>query len=241
MSIMSNTTAHAVRWLVVLETVLLGGTATVLLIKWMRGQLSFYIHPRYTALIVVAAVILMLMAAVRLRDVFSEHEPRRPNWGYLLLAVPLLFAVLVPAQPLGANVLAGRGLELNSVANTSRPAALSSDPSSWDLLAWAGALPAREAELLGTPLDVIGFVFHNDDTNADSFYIVRYVVTCCAADGAGVGFPVRWAGGGALPEDGWVRVRGSFRSEEFAGVAQPLIVATAVEPVPAPENPYLYP
>jgi putative membrane protein len=222
------------------EVTLLGGMAALLLIKWLRGQLSFYIHPRYTALMIVAAVVLLLMAVARARSVLGGGGGRL-GWAYLLLATPLLLGALVPARPLGADTLAGRGVELNTVGGTGRAATLGGDTSSWNLLDWSTALTVRGSELEGSAADVVGFVFHDEELGPDAFYVVRYVVTCCAADGAGVGLPVQWAGGGALPENGWVRVRGTIGSAALAGVEQPALLAAAVEPVEQPESPYLYP
>jgi putative membrane protein len=224
------------------EVLLLGGTATLLLAKWLRGQLSFYIHPRYVALMVVAAALLLLMAAVRSRAIFSAPAGR-PGWAYLLLATPLLLGTLVPARPLGADTLAGRGAELNSVGapSPSRQAGLGDDTSSWNLLDWSTGLTVRGTELEGSPADVVGFVFHDEELGPDAFYVVRYVVTCCAADGAGVGLPVQWPGGATLAENSWVQVRGTIASASLGGVEQPTLRADAVEPVAQPENPYLYP
>lgn len=226
--------------LVITEVLLLGGTAALLLIKWLRGLLSYYIHPRFDMLIVVAGVVLLLMAATRLRSVF-DPAVTRPGWAYLLLAVPLLFGTLVPARPLGADTLAGRGVELNSVAPAGRELRLGDDTTRWNLLDWSSALTMRGPELDGSPIDVVGFVFQEPALGADAFYVVRYVVTCCAADGAGVGLPVQWPAGQALPADSWVRVRGTIVTASLAGAEQPAIKAESVEPVPQPESPYLYP
>lgn len=223
------------------EALILGGTATLFLAKWLRGQLSYYIHPRYSLLVIVAAAILLLMAAVRLRAIFAESPSRGPGWAYLLLATPLLLGVLVPARPLGADTLAGRGVELNAVADGARATQLASNSAEWNLLDWGTALSVRGDELVGQPADVVGFVFQGDGLGADAFYVVRYVVTCCAADGAGVGLPVVWTGGGSLPENSWVRVRGSIDRATVEGIEQPVLRAEAVEPVAQPENPYLYP
>lgn len=240
MSALPRPEARPLNYVALAEVILLGGTATLLLTKWLRGQLSFYIHPRYTALMVVAALVLLLMAAVRLRGVFSQPAGRL-SWAYLLLATPLLLGTLVPARPLGADTLAGRGVELNSVGTSGRAASLGGDTARWNLLDWSTALTVRGDELAGSPADVVGFVFHDEALGPDAFYVVRYVVTCCAADGAGVGLPVQWAGGAALAENSWVRVRGSIAGATLAGADQPALVAEAVEPVEQPENPYLYP
>lgn len=241
MAVTSPAQGRALNTVALTEVLLLGGTAALLLVKWLRGQIPYYIHPRYTLLVVVAGLILLLMAAVRLRGVYAERPGRGPGWAYLLLATPLLLGALVPARPLGADTLAGRGAELNAVASSGRAAQLARDTTSWNLLDWGTALSVRGDELVGQPADVVGFVFHEDGLGPDAFYAVRYVVTCCAADGAGVGLPVVWAGGGALPENSWVRVTGAIDRASVGGVEQPVLRATAVEPVPQPESPYLYP
>lgn len=234
--------ARPLNYTALTEVLLLGGIGALILAKWLRGYLNFYIHPRYDALMIVSALVLLLMAGARLRAVFAATPARGPGWIYVLLALPLAFGALVPARPLGADTLAARGVDVTAAAPaTSRQPDLNSDTTRWDLLQWATALSVAGAELEGRPVDVVGFVFPDPAPGADSFYVVRYVITCCAADGAGVGLPVVWEGGGALPADSWVRVTGSIGSRPVADSAQPAIVATAVEPVPQPNNPYLYP
>jgi putative membrane protein len=240
-AISSRAAARPLNMVVLTEALLLGGIAALFLARWLRGQLSFYIHPRYSLLVIVASLVLLLMAAVRLRAVYSGDTGRRPGWVYLLLAAPLLLGALVPARPLGADTLAGRGLELNAVADGGRAALLPTDTTSWNLLDWGTALSIRGEELTGSGADVVGFVFQDEQLGPDAFYAVRYVVTCCAADGAAVGLPVVWAGGGDLPMNTWVRVRGTIDQAALAGVTQPVLRAESVEPVPQPTSPYLYP
>jgi uncharacterized repeat protein (TIGR03943 family) len=96
-------------------------------------------------------------------------------------------------------------------------------------------LSIGDADLLEKPVDVIGFVYHDERLDADSFYVVRYVITCCSADGAGAGLPVVWENGGALPVDSWVRVQGKIGALPIAGAEQAAIIASAVEPVTQPD------
>ncbi len=235
-------TTRTIQHAVLNEVLLLVGLAALLWVKWARGQLDFYIHPRYATLVLVSAIILLLMAGVRLRHVFAAHPTRNPGWTYLLVALPLVFGTLVPVQPLGANTLIARGLEPSNAVHVSNwQPSLASDSSEWDLLQWAVALSFYGPELDDRPVDVIGFVFQDARAGADHFYVARYVITCCAADGVSVGMPVAWPGGETLPLDDWVRVRGTLTTTVVAGVEQATIVATAVEPVAAPPSPYLYP
>lgn len=222
------------------EVVLLVGTGALLAVKWQRGALDFYIHPRYTVLVLLAALVLFLMGGVRLRGLFAPRSGERPGTLHVLLALPLLLGVLVPAQPLGAEMLAGRGLDLENAPQTSSQHIVG-EPADWNLLEWSTALTLRGDELAGEPVDVVGFVFHDERLSRDAFYTARYVVTCCAADAAAVGMPVQWQGGDALPADAWVQVQGTLTLLTVDGRSVPAIAASSVEPVDQPEFPYLFP
>lgn len=229
--------------LVLSEAAILGGTAALFLITWIRGILNFYIHPRYTPLIVGCAVILLLMAAVRLRHVFTvDATPSRPTWIHVLMAVPLVVGTCVPAQPLGASTLDSRGLEVNSLSTGFGLNRLNQDQRTWDLLEWSTAITVRGEALDGQPINALGFVFH-DPKNSDphQFLVVRYIVTCCAADGTGVGLPVQWANGNDLPADSWVHISGTIGTIGTGATQQTGIIARTVEPTSRPPNPYLYP
>lgn len=238
----SGTEARPINYVALTEVLLLGGTAALLLIKWGRGYLNFYIHPRYTLLIVVSGIVLLLMAGVRLRGVLGERPTAQLNWTYLLLALPLLLGTLVPAQPLDADTLAGRGLELSAlpVAANSQ-ALLTEERGDWNLLEWTTAIGILGEELHGTSIETIGFVFQDASLGTDRFYVARYVLTCCAADAAATGLPVAWEEGSTLPENTWVRVQGTLAITSQEGRLQPTIQAALVEPVPQPETPYLFP
>jgi uncharacterized repeat protein (TIGR03943 family) len=227
-------------WAALIESVLLGGTAAMLLAKVWSGTLVYYIHTRYTPLIVVCAVMLAAVAAARLHAfVTGLAEPLHlMRWRYLLAALPLLLGALVPARPLGSDALSGATLNLSVATGAD---VLGDDTGQWNLLEWVTALSVRGDELQGHAADVIGFVYHDPARSLDGFFVVRYVVTCCTADSNGAGLPVIWPGGAALLPDGWVRVRGKLGTTTLAGQVAPALIATSVENVPRPVNPYLYP
>jgi putative membrane protein len=228
-------------WAALIEAVLLGGAAAMLLAKAQSGALVFYIHPRYTPLIVGCVVALALLAASRLRALFVA--PVGLSHGlrgrYLLLALPLLLGTVVPARPLGAGSLSSAAFD--SIAPARADALDDEDMREWNLFQWAVALSVRDDELQGREADVVGFVYHDPQRPLDGFFVVRYVITCCTADGSGAGLPVVWRGAAALPADGWVRVRGKIGTVALGEHVTPALIATEVEPVARPVNPYLYP
>ena len=222
------------------EAALLAGTAAMLLAKAGRGELVFYIHPRFTPLAVACGLLLLLMAGARLVTAFGRvTEPAHGRRGsYLLVALPVLLGLLLPARPLEAGALAGKGL---GTSGAIRPAApLAADSRQWNVLQWATAINVRGAEVQGQEAEVVGFVYHDPARPLDGFVVVRHVIICRTADGSGVGLPVVWAGGTDLTVDSWVRVRGRLGTALIDGHPEPALLADTVEPVPRPANPYLY-
>jgi uncharacterized repeat protein (TIGR03943 family) len=231
---------RSTNWPAVLEAALLAVAGAMFLLKARQGVLVYYIHPRYTGLVVVTGLALLLVAVVRLAPTIRRPaEPARGrSAGYVLVALPLLLGLVLPARPLAANALAGKTIDAGASVRASAPA--DSPSQQWNLLQWATAVNVRGAEVQGQAVDVIGFVYHDPQRQFDGFVVVRHVIICCAADGSGVGLPVVWQGGAALPVDTWVRVRGTLGVATIGGRTEPAFLATAVEPVPRPANPYLY-
>lgn len=224
-----------------IEAFLLGGTAAFLLLKARRGELIYAIHPRYIPLVVAAALLLLGLTVARLRATGGPPAAisRGRAVGYALLALPLALALLVPARPLGADAFATTGRGTNKAA--SGRVAAGDDPRRWDLLQWATAVNLRGESVQGAEADLIGFVYHDPDRPLAGFFVARMVIVCCVADGSGVSLPVSWPAGAALPDNTWVRVRGTLGMAEVRGRPEPAFLATAVTVVPRPANPYLYP
>lgn len=221
------------------ETLLLGGFGVMLLLKAGGGVLAYYIHPRYAPLVIAGALVLLLLAAVRARAIGAGGESARGRWpGYLLLLLPLLIGLFVPARPLGADALPADTTVTSGAGQGGIP--LDGDTADWTLLQWGTALAVGGRDIRGAAVDVTGFVYQHPQRTFPGFTVARYAIVCCIADVKGIGVPVAWPAGGALPVNGWVRVRGTFGRTTIGGQETPAILATTVEPVAQPAEPYLY-
>ncbi len=223
-----------------IEALLLGALGLMLLSKAARGVLAYYIHPRYAPLVVGGALVLLLIAAVRARGIVdADAESLRGRWpGYLLVAAPLLIGILIPARPLGADALPADTLPGSTPGQGAIP--LGGDTRDWTLLHWGTALATSEREVAEQPVDLIGFVHQDPQRAPTGFIVARYAIACCIADVKGIGIPVVWPEGATLAANSWVRVRGTFGQTTISGRPTPAILATAVETVPQPDEPYLY-
>jgi uncharacterized repeat protein (TIGR03943 family) len=223
----------------------LGG---MLLLKVADGAITYYIRPDLAWTLLLAAVGLLVVGAAHLLR-WAIVRPEAAGWRATLaeaaLLAPLIAGLAAPARPLDSAALAQRGLNTYAApAGDGRLASLNSDTSQWTLLDWTTAL-AREADparLHGRPVALIGFAYPGDRAlRPGEFSVVRFVVTCCAADGSAVGLPVR-AAGPPPPRDAWVRVIGVLEvSADAERAPRAVIAATAVEPIERPPTPYLYP
>jgi putative membrane protein len=239
----TNANQTATNWAAGIEGCLLVGIGAMLLRKTWDGQLPLYIHPRYTPLVLAAALVILALGAFRLWHVAGWPQALRGRLGmYGLLLAPLLLGVLIPAKPAGSALVDPR--QLNTVGRAYRSAnVLASDDSTrWTLLDWMFArYTLQPDEASGKPVDVVGFVYHAPGRPADEFYVVRYLLACCVADRSGVSLPVRWPQAAGLANDQWVRVTGTIELRPGDGPPELLVANAQVAPVAPPAEPYLYP
>ncbi len=66
--------------------------------------------------------------------------------------------------------------------------------------------------------------------------LVRFLITCCAADATPLAIEVRTQETVQFPPDTWVKVQGTAKMENN----KPIITQSIVTPVSKPSNVYLY-
>lgn len=241
-----------------LQALILGATGLFFLQKIWTGNLYWYINERFLVLVLLGAIGLLILAQV----VFNSrtptqpeghehpHQPGRFPWGLLVVALPVLLGILIPARPLGASAVANKGL-LTAPPLSRGPVSveflLDKPASSRTILDWLQLVYALEdpQPLVGEAVDVVGFVYRLPELADDQFMVGRFAMTCCVADAYAIGMLVHWPERHELPENSWVRVQGSLeisdRQTQGAGRLLAGIQAQAVTPVGEPDQPYLYP
>lgn len=247
------------------QSALIGATGMMLLVKVASGTLPFYVHVRYTPLILATGVVLILLALLHgwftLRggaephdhdhEPHDHHGPR--SWrspAMLALLLPILLGLLVPSRALSGAAIDSRGFGtggsgMRTVQSVARDGVALGipDPSSWTMLDWVNALlyEPDNPRLQGQPIELTGFVWRRAEQGGDHFVVSRFVVSCCTADSLAIGLPVLWAGTGDLKNDQWVRVSGTVGLAEIEGKEEAVILATDVSLIDQPAEPYVYP
>jgi uncharacterized repeat protein (TIGR03943 family) len=248
-----------------LQALILVGLGLFLLQKIWSGTLYWYINERFMLLILFAGLGLLALAQAvapwRRRRPPGEPGEAHPHadaeahehshaslsaWALVIVALPVILGLLIPARPLGASAIANKGINTTAPLTTggaAEAARLDTPATDRTIIDWVRAFNYADdvSAFEGQPADVVGFVFHDGRLASDQFMAGRFIITCCAADASAIGLIVRWPEAPALPNDTWVRVRGTVTASTLDGRPTPLIVAEAVEPVSPPSHPYLYP
>ncbi|GIW17979.1 TIGR03943 family protein [Tepidiforma sp.] len=222
-----------------------GGAAAALglLIAWRLadGSARNIVQGWYVPVLWVTAAGLLLLGAWTLADALrrGRRDGARPTLAGGLAAafigLPLLLGAAYTPRP-----LASTNLDLAATAARQFGASASAaDPARRNIYQWAYEFETADpAAIAGQPVDVIGFVFRKPDDPPDRLRVARFVVACCIADAQGFTLPVAWKDAGALTNDQWVRVEGRVG---IGPDGEPVVLAAAVTPIEAPQNPYIYP
>ena len=211
----------------------------LLLLAWkvVTGQLGLYVNPGSLPLSLLSLPLLGLLLIGGVRHVSYRTSA---SWSFLLLGIPALLS-LVPARALGADAAVLAGLNTAAMsAGAARPDPRQVDPLQRDLLDWAVTI-TRAADLtalVGEPVQVEGFVLP-PGARDERIVLGRFVMLHCTADLSTVGLPV--GTGDAYPTDTWLRVRGSLAVDNSGSRPALVVVPSAIDPIPAPGQPYLFP
>jgi uncharacterized repeat protein (TIGR03943 family) len=239
-----------------LQALLLLGLFLFLIGKVMNNQLLWYINQRFIALTQIGIVFLAILAQrlfmeahlARQQQQDEERVHDRPCACFRelwIMLIPLLIGVLIPAKPLDSSAVSAKGLTTSSplISSDSSSKLFETESEQRNILDWV-KLFYFEKDLnpyIGQQASVVGFVYFDNRLPEGQFFVSRFILSCCAADGYAVGMIVEWPDASSLKQDMWVQVMGPVDAVSFDKGISPLIRAEAVDLVPQPDQPYLYP
>ena len=238
-----------------LQALLLLGMCIFLASKAANGQLTYYINQRFIPLTILGIISLAALAQTmfteikRSRRLAEEdehdhgHAPASANLWFML--VPILIGVLIPARPLDSSSFTTKGFNTNAPLVSADSSAQLFETASQErnVLDWIKLFnyESDPSKFTGEQASVIGFVYFDEQLGEHQFFVSRFVVSCCAADGFAVAIAGEWEQASTLEKDTWVLVKGSIQSITLNDQVVPLIKADSVQVIPMPEQPYLFP
>jgi len=220
---------------------LLLALAAVLVRLVVTGEYTNFVKPSMAPFLILSAVFLGIMAIAALlpRRAAADHpDPHShlPGVAWLLLA-PVLVVIFAAPTGLGSYTAAqseGSAPLPPPVAGGYQPLP-PGDPLGMPLVEYAersayGGGPTLE----NRRFSLLGFV--SPGPTADTWYVTRLRMQCCASDAK----PIKVLAVGAPPRanDEWVVVTGSYLPVGEDQVAR--ILVTEIEEAEAPEYPYVW-
>jgi uncharacterized repeat protein (TIGR03943 family) len=225
--------------------------------KAVNGQITWYINARFIPLTLFGILFLAILAQTvftevrrsRQQDGNEEHDHHHENEhssaGLWIMLIPLLIGVLIPPRPLDSSAFTSKGLNSNTplVSADSSAKLFETESEERNILDWLKLFTYNEdvVQFTDQKASVIGFVYFDESLGENQFYISRFVVSCCAADGFAIAIPVQWNDLAALEQDSWVQVKGTIEPIIIDESNVPLLIAESIQSVPIPEQPYLFP
>jgi uncharacterized repeat protein (TIGR03943 family) len=232
----------------------------MLLRYWIGGKLLLLLHPDYSWLSNVAAIVLLLLALFRAWQIFKDSSRRSrqpkasPADGHFTLLPPSIssalllgvavFGLIYTPRAFASETAAQRGISDTLTLTRSQPQRFTraASPEERTIIDWirlVNVYPEPD-EYVGEAVDVSGFVIQPEGWPPGYLMISRFVLTCCAADAYPVGIPVKLADGQSYAVDSWLKVSGEMVSETLDGRRQIAIAPTTIDPIEEPKNPYQY-
>lgn len=234
----------------------LGKTSAIGLVSgyliWLftSGGLNVYIHPRYHSFTLIMAV---LAAGFTLSDLCWQlwHYDRkrthitqsrslgRPRLLSIITIAIILLGISLPPPSLSLQSTEQRAAQMDAAPPTETSDCTAPETSgTGQTLLYRWLTAARSCHdpqlLIGTPLVMIGFITKHP-TDANSFYLTRFVVSCCAVDATPLHVRLispKWQERYAIGQ--WVRVQGEAAQHPDGS----LVVQGQLQPIEPPKAPY---
>jgi putative membrane protein len=225
-------------------TVVLAAWAGLFWFLWVSGREAFYLSTRTDWIVPIAAVLLTAATVGRLASAkVTTPKPLAAHelWIMGLMVVPVVLMLLAPVATLG-TFSAGKRAGFSGTGIASSAGDIASGELTLIDVAAGETSPEGEralAKRAGETVRFVGFVSIRDDTPADEFFLIRYVVTCCAADATVTQVRVVNVTPGRFADEDWVELTGTIYP-----IGREVIVDAGtggVTEVARPDRPYLTP
>lgn len=230
----------------------LGGIAACgyVLLLACRGQLGFYIHPRYhlfaAILSTIGIVFLVIDIVLQLKSgVFAHHRFKfhHVKFASCLSVLILLAGYLLPPKPLSPSSVTQRENSITTsqtnYCNIPKPKEGETNVS---INRWRSAFNSCQklSYFDNTSITITGFVSSGTLQNYgyDYFELARYVISCCAADSIPMKILVEKTPANSYRDGTWLTVKGKLMQKIINGKAEYVITESTATAIPQPEDPY---
>ena len=249
---------------VFLQLIILLGLAGFFLLILLNGSVQLYVHPRIVPYLIFGVIAMLLIAAYVSKDLFKPFH-RRFIGAYFFFIIPLVLAYAMPAKAMDSTSMAYNDPNMtgltssSSSTSTSQGAAVSATAqgqtsinaltiedgiimmNSGNFYTTLQDISENIDQFTGKQIQVVCFVFKDDQLEENEFVAARMLMICCTADLQPIGFLCRYDKATGLAHDSWITVTGTLDTADYQGEKLPCIDVTQVEPAEKPIDEYVYP
>ncbi|MCX5641924.1 MAG: TIGR03943 family protein [Candidatus Omnitrophica bacterium] len=210
-----------------------------LLFLIISGNINLFIKRSYLFLPVLGTLIMGLILIARLTK--KKGERKENPWIFIILVIPLVFAVGVRPGNLGEFAASRKGLVTSGVAmnEKSRDKLIRNleEARSYQHVNLKEILSLKEKNVLnGLKLKTEGLVMEKKNDVAKHYYLVRFLMNCCAADALPLAVEIKNSDDFATSAGHWVEIWGILHSGPEGFFIEP----EKILPIPEPQDPYLF-
>ena len=198
-----------------------------------HNKLSFYIHPRYIVSTVVLSIVAICLGMWSVKT--SQQNSKIIKHKNIMVLLLLFLMFVIPVTSLSSRLAINRGgantVSLNATTDLLK---VGRDTEKLSLQDWASLLSqtAQRDRFVGKKASISGFIIPGDSR---TFYLSRFVLTCCAVDARPTSVAVYYEGWErVVAVDEWALVEGNIDV-----VDETLVVrANSIQKIDKPKNPY---
>lgn len=222
-------------------------TTTYVLYLAIQQQINLYIHPRYIVFTFVLAAIGLVLTVID--SYLADHGAKKhSHLESKVLYVPLFVligaALLFPARTLTSSTVSQRLTDSGSIVATSESQTAQSyfagSSKGLRIVDWSQLLNTNTdaAFYANKPAKISGFIY-DAGLGADTIWLARFILTCCAVDAQPIGLPVQLTNwGDNFKENEWIEVEGQFEVATTSNGEQLVLIPNSVTTIDQPDNPY---
>ncbi|MDQ0231129.1 TIGR03943 family putative permease subunit [Metabacillus malikii] len=107
-------------------------------------------------------------------------------------------------------------------------------------IAMTTILDQSPEEFVGQEVEMVGFVYREDNFEKDQFVVARFGLSCCVADASVYGTLVTVPNGEEYGDDLWVKVKGEITTTNYEDWTLPYVKVNKIEKIKQPKEPYVY-
>ncbi|MFS0880444.1 TIGR03943 family protein [Bacillus sp. 7586-K] len=107
-------------------------------------------------------------------------------------------------------------------------------------IAMTTILDQNPEEFVGKEVEMIGFVYREDNFEKNQFVVARFGLSCCVADASVYGTLATVSNAEKYGDDQWVKVKGELTTVTYEDWTLPYVKVSEISSIEQPDEPYVY-